>query len=675
MPHRNSTVFTPRKEYIPIYAVRGGGMEFVSMIHDFLPVCRADMEKRGWDQLDFLLISGDAYVDHSSFGHAIIGRVLENAGLKVGIVAQPNWRNTDDFLVMGTPKYGVFIGSGNIDSMVNHYTAAKKRRSEDAYSPGGKAGMRPDRAIIVYSNRVREAFPKLPVVIGGIEASLRRFAHYDYWDDKVRRSVLVDSGADLLVYGMGETQMVEIAKRLKSGTKVSDITDIPGTCYLSKEIPKEKCFACFSFSEVASDKKKYAESFMIQYQNQDPFSGHTVVQKHGEYYLVQNKPAKPLTRAELDKVYSLPYMGTYHPMYEKDGGVPAIREVKFSLTSSRGCYGNCSFCALTFHQGRIITSRSQQSLIREAEKMVWDPDFKGYIHDVGGPTANFRQPSCEKQGTKGSCPKRQCLFPSPCENLRVDHREYAELLRKLSEIPRVKKVFVRSGIRYDYLIYDKDERFFRQLCEHHVSGQLKVAPEHVSEKVLYYMGKPNRKVFDAFCKKYTEINRKLGKEQYVVPYLMSSHPGSELKDAIELAEYLRDIHYTPEQVQDFYPTPGTMSTCMFYTGLDPRTMEKVYVPKSYEEKKMQRALLQYRRPENYEIVKKALLKAGRSDLIGFDKHCLIPFRPIKGGNKYGSKTVGRKESFGKNKERTRARNGKTEKRGDKSRSGGGHRRK
>ena len=644
------------------------------MNNTFLPVCQKDLADRGWEQLDFLLVTGDAYVDHSSFGTAIIGRVLEHAGFKVGIVAQPNWRSTEDFLVMGVPKYGVFIGSGNIDSMVNHYTASKKRRSDDAYTPGGVAGKRPDRAVIVYANRAREAFPGLPVVIGGIEASLRRFAHYDYWDDKVRRSILVDSGADLLVYGMGETQMVEIAKRLSSGTDVHEITDIPGTCYLTKNIPHEKCFACHSFSEVSKDKRKYAESFMIQYQNQDPFTGNTVIQPHGDYYLVQNKPAKPLSRKEMDMVYGLPYMGTYHPMYEEAGGVPAIKEVKFSLTSSRGCYGNCSFCALTFHQGRIITSRSQQSILREAEKMVWDPEFKGYIHDVGGPTANFRAPSCEKQGTKGNCPKRQCLFPVPCENLRVDHKEYGELLRKLQDIPKVKKVFVRSGIRYDYLIYDKDDSFFYQLCENHVSGQLKVAPEHVSDRVLYYMGKPGRNVFDAFCEKYKAVNKQLGKEQYVVPYLMSSHPGSELSDAIELAEYLRDIKYTPEQVQDFYPTPGTLSTCMFFTGLDPRTMEKVYVPKSYEEKKMQRALLQYRRPENYEIVKKALIKAGRTDLIGFDKHCLIPFRPIKGGNKNDSKNSGRKGSISKNQGRTSSKGTKNKGRGRNTKAGSSHRR-
>lgn len=645
------------------------------MKYEFLPVCKEDLKERGIEQLDFLVITGDAYVDHSSFGHAIIARVLENEGYTVGIIAQPNWRNTDDFLKMGTPKYGIFVGSGNIDSMVNHYTAAKKRRSEDAYSPGGKAGLRPDRAVIAYTNRVREAFPKLPVIIGGIEASLRRFAHYDYWEDKVRRSILVDSGADLLVYGMGESQTIEIASRLASGTKIEEITDIPGTCYLTKSIPTEKCFACHSYSDVAKDKLKYAESFMIQYQNQDPFSGNTVIQQHGLYYLVQNKPAKPLDRKTLDKVYSLPFAGTYHPMYEKDGGVPAIKEVKFSLTSSRGCYGNCSFCALTFHQGRIITSRSQQSLIREAEKMTWDPDFKGYIHDVGGPTANFRQPSCEKQGIKGNCPKRQCLFPGPCENLRVDHTEYAELLKKLSNIPKVKKVFVRSGIRYDYLIYDKNDKFIRQLCENHVSGQLKVAPEHVSERVLYYMGKPSRQFFDKFCDKYKKVNKELGKEQYVVPYLMSSHPGSELKDAIELAEYLRDIKYTPEQVQDFYPTPGTMSTCMFYTGLDPRTMEKVYVPKSYEEKKMQRALLQYRKPENYEIVKKALLKAGREDLIGFDKHCLIPPRQIKGGKQNVSKNTGRKNGVSQNKGRAKAGSNKFKGKGNKSGARGSARRK
>lgn len=633
-----------------------------------MAVSREDMEKRNIEQFDFIIYSADAYVDHSSFGHAIIGRVLESEGFTVGIIAQPDWHSAENFKTLGRPKYAALVSTGNIDSMVCHYTASRKKRNDDSYSPGGKAGFRPDRPAIVYTNRIKEAFPDIPVIMGGLEASLRRFAHYDYWDDKVRHSILIDSGADLIIYGMGEHQIAEIANRLRCGEKVSELTDIDGTCYLSKTIPAGKVFACHSFEEVKSDKVKYAESFMIQYKNQDPYSGKTVIQKHNDMYVVQNKPSKPLTRSEMDRVYSLPFMGTYHPMYEKDGGIPAIKEVKFSLTSSRGCYGNCNFCALAFHQGRIITSRSQKSLIKEAEKMVWDSEFKGYIHDVGGPTANFRKPSCKKQGEKGSCPNRQCLFPKPCENLEIDHTEYAELLEKLSQIPKVKKVFVRSGIRYDYLIYDKNDKFFRQLCEKHVSGQLKVAPEHISDNVLYYMGKPSKNVYEKFCKKYFEINKELGKEQYVVPYLMSSHPGSTLKDAIELAEFLRDTHYTPEQVQDFYPTPGTMSTCMFFTGLDPRTMEKVYVPKSYEEKKMQRALLQYKRPENYEIVKKALYKAGRTDLIGFGPECLIKprviknkFKDDKGVNKNG-KDNRRKSNFSKDKGRIKVRGGKPKKR-------------
>ncbi len=636
------------------------------MIKDFLPVSLQDMEKRNIKELDFIIYSADAYVDHSSFGHAIIGRVLESLGFSVGIIAQPDWHSTKDFLKLGRPRLAALVATGNIDSMVCHYTASKKKRNDDSYSPGGKAGFRPDRPAIVYTNRIKEAFSDIPVIIGGLEASLRRFAHYDYWDDKVRHSILVDSGADLLIYGMGERQIEEIAKRLNDGENVKDLTDIDGTCYLSSSIPLTKCFACHSYSEICQDKKKYAESFYLQYKNQDPYSGNILIQQHGKNYVVQNKPAKPLSTKEMDRVYSLPYMGTYHPMYEKDGGIPAIKEVKFSLTSSRGCFGNCNFCALTFHQGRIVTSRSQQSLIKEAEKMVWDPDFKGYIHDCGGPTANFRKPSCKKQGEKGNCPNRQCLFPVPCENLEVDHTEYASLLKKLSQIPKVKKVFVRSGIRYDYLIYDKNDSFFKQLCEHHISGQLKVAPEHVSDNVLYYMGKPSKTVYEKFVKKYFDINKQLGKEQYIVPYLMSSHPGSTLNDAIILAEYLRDTGYTPEQVQDFYPTPGTLSTCMFYTGLDPRTMEKVYVPKSYEEKKMQRALLQYKRPENYEIVKKALYKAGREDLIGFDKKCLIKPRVIKNNTPKGEKKNGndnrRKSSFSKNKGPVKARGSKPKKR-------------
>ncbi len=631
------------------------------MKNGFLPTTKDELIERGIDQLDFVLVSADAYVDHPSFGHAIISRVLESEGFTVGIIAQPDWHSKEDFMRLGKPRLAFLVSTGNIDSMVCHYTASKKKRNDDSYSPGGKAGYRPDRPAIVYTNRIKEAYVKVPVIIGGIEASLRRFAHYDYWDDKVRHSILIDSGADLVIYGMGEKPITEIAKRLDMGIPLSEITDVEGTCYLSKTIP-EKCFACHSYNEVRSDKKKYAESFMIQYKNQDPFSGNIVIQQHGDMYVVQNKPAKPLSTREMDKVYSLPYVGTYHPDYEKDGGIPAIEEVKFSLVSSRGCFGNCSFCALAFHQGRIISARSEKSLLKEAEKLVWDPDFKGYIHDVGGPTANFRKPSCKKQGEKGSCPKRQCLFPVPCENLEVDHKEYASLLRKLSEIPKVKKVFVRSGIRYDYLIYDKDDTFFNQLCENHISGQLKVAPEHVSDDVLYYMGKPSFEVYKRFAQKYKAINEKLGKKQFLVPYLMSSHPGSTLHDAILLAEYLRDINYSPEQVQDFYPTPGTLSTCMYFTGLDPRDMSKVYVPKSYEEKKMQRALLQYRRPENYEIVKKALLKAGRADLIGFEKHCLIKPRVIKGGNKNERTDNRRQKSVGKNKRGIKAGGSKTKRR-------------
>ena len=637
------------------------------MKNTFLPVCKQDLIDRGIEQLDFLIVSADAYVDHSSFGHAIIARLLEAEGYTVGIVAQPDWHTKYEFMKLGAPKYAVMISTGNIDSMVCHYTASKKKRNDDNYSPGGEAGHRPDRPGIVYTNRVKEAFPGVPVIIGGLEASLRRFAHYDYWDDKVRHSILIDSGADMIVYGMGELQTIEIARRLASGEKISEITDVPGTVYLSKKIPMTECFACHSYEDCKKDKVKYAESFMIQYNNQDPYSGKMVIQQHHDMYVIQNKPMRPLTRKEMDRVYSLPFMGTYHPSYEKKGGVPAIKEVKFSLTSSRGCFGNCSFCALTFHQGRIVTSRSQISLIREAEKMTWDPDFKGYIHDVGGPTANFRKPSCKKQGEKGNCPKRQCLFPGPCENLEVDHSEYAELLNKLSQIPKVKKVFVRSGIRYDYLTYDKNDAFFKQLCEHHVSGQLKVAPEHVSDNVLYYMGKPSKEVYEEFCKRYKAINKKLGKEQYIVPYLMSSHPGSTLNDAIILAEFLRDTNYSPEQVQDFYPTPGTLSTCMFYTGIDPRTMEEVYVPRSYEEKQMQRALLQYKRPENRALVIKALKKAGREDLIGYSKECLVrPLKPetsqrFKGGNKKDGTDNRRKKSVNKNKTGNKNKNGRVDK--------------
>ncbi len=620
----------------------------------FLPVSRAEMDARGWDELDFLLISGDAYVDHPSFGHAIISRQLESQGFRVGIIAQPDWKEVADFKRLGRPKLAVLISSGVIDSMVNHYTASKKPRSNDAYSPGGAAGHRPDRAIIVYANRIREAFKDIPVIIGGVEASLRRFAHYDYWDNAVRRSILVDSKADLLIYGMGEKPLLELAARLAAGEPVATIRNLRGTAYLINQDQFERSFAQTerdqtwlevpSFETVSQNKRKYAEAFKSQSEEQDPIRGRIIVQPHGNRYLVQNPPALPLTVQEMDRVYALPYQRTYHPSYQAEGGVPAITEVEFSITSHRGCYGGCAFCALHFHQGRIIQKRSQQSIINEAQKMVWQDNFKGYIHDVGGPTANFRNRACKHQEKHGACKDKQCLENGGCRQLIVDHSEYLELLRKLREIPEIKKVFIRSGIRYDYLMLDKDDAFFRELCEHHVSGQLKVAPEHVVERVLQRMGKPGREVYDRFVRKFYEINRAIGKEQYLVPYLLSSHPGSDLKAAVELAEYLRDIRYTPEQVQDFYPTPGSLSTCMFYTELDPRTMEKVYVPKSPKEKAMQRALLQYRRPENYQLVKEALELTGRTDLIGFGPQCLIRPRAAKRGPQ-PQITVGKKPNF------------------------------
>ncbi|ABN52326.1 MAG TPA: YgiQ family radical SAM protein [Hungateiclostridium thermocellum] len=605
----------------------------------FLPITREDMKNRGWDELDFLYISGDAYVDHPSFGHAIITRLLESEGYRVGIVAQPDWRKDDDFLALGKPRLAVLISSGVIDSMVNHYTASKKPRSDDLYSPGGKSHRRPDRAVIVYTNKARQLFRDVPVIIGGIEASLRRFAHYDYWDDRVRRSILVDSKADLLIYGMGEKPILEIARYLSMGVPIKKIQNVRGTAFLarkedlhgelrkfidnSEDKPEKGYILLPSFEEVSTSKRKYAEAFMIQYNEQDPYTGSVLVQPHGDRFVAQNPPAYPLSEKEMDRIYSLPYERTYHPVYDKDGGVPAIEEVQFSITSHRGCYGGCSFCALNFHQGRIIQKRSQASIINEARKLTWLPGFKGYIHDVGGPTANFRNKACKKQEISGACKERQCLYPKPCKNLIVDHSEYLELLRKLREIPEIKKVFIRSGIRYDYLMLDKNDDFFVELCRHHVSGQLKVAPEHVVDRVLEKMGKPQREVYDRFVKKFYEINRKIGKEQYLVPYLISSHPGSDLNAAIELAEYLRDINYTPQQVQDFYPTPGTLSTCMFYTGLDPRTMKKVYVPRSPKEKAMQRALLQFRRKENYKLVYEALKLAHREDLIGYGRKCLI----------------------------------------------------
>ena len=581
---------------------------------------------RGWERPDFVYVIGDAYVDHPSFGHAIISRVLEAEGFKVGIISQPDWRSKDDFMCLGKPRLGFLVSSGNIDSMVNHYTAAKKRRSSDAYTPGGEGGKRPDRCVIVYCNRIREAYGDVPIIIGGVEASLRRFAHYDYWDDRVRRSVLIDSRADILTYGMGERQIPEIAHLLDSGVRVKDIKSVDGSvfCIHEDEIPEDAVILP-SFEEVRDEKSKYADSVRIQYEQTDAVRGKPMVQKHQDRYILQTKPCMPLSTRELDRVYSLPYERTYHPSYKE--GVPAIEEVKFSLASSRGCYGSCNFCALAFHQGRVVTSRSHASLLEEAKKFVHDPDFKGYIHDVGGPTANFRHPSCQKQLEHGVCQNRQCLFPKPCPNLTVDHSDYVSLLRKLRALPGVKKVFVRSGIRFDYLMADPDDTFIRELCQYHISGQLRVAPEHVADPVLCRMGKPENAVYEKFVRRYARVNGQVDKKQYLVPYLMSSHPGSGLAEAVTLAEYLRDLGYMPEQVQDFYPTPSTPSTCMYYTGVDPATMEPVYVPTNPHEKAMQRALMQYRNPHNYDLVKEALIKAGRTDLIGFDEKCLI--RPRK----------------------------------------------
>nr|WP_330404415.1 YgiQ family radical SAM protein [Vallitalea okinawensis] len=597
-------------------------------MNKFLPISKKDMEERGWSQVDFVLVTGDAYVDHPSFGAAIVSRILESHGYKVAILAQPRWDTEEDFRRFGKPRLGFLITSGNIDSMVNNYTVAKKRRKKDVYSPGGELGSKPDRGVIVYSNVARRAYKDVPILIGGLEASLRRLAHYDYWDNKVRRSILLDANADLLMYGMGERTIVEVVEALESGIPVNEITFIKGTVYKTKDIERAYDYIELpDYKLIKDDKIAYAESFMKQNDNTDAITAKTLVEPYDYCYVVQNPPSMPLAQSELDRVYGLPYMRHYHPTYEKQGGVQAIAEVKFSLVNNRGCFGSCNFCALAFHQGRVVQSRSHESILKEANELVWEPDFKGYIHDVGGPTANFRHAACDKQKTKGVCKNRQCLFPNPCKQLKIDHKDYINLLRKLREIPNVKKVFVRSGIRYDYLINDTDDSFFYELCEHHVSGQLKVAPEHISPKVLDKMGKPTKDIYEKFIDKYNKVNKEIGKEQYVVPYLMSSHPGSDLKAAVELAEYLRDIKYTPEQVQDFYPTPGTLSTCMYYTGIDPRNMQKVYVPKSPHEKAMQRALMQYRKPTNYELVLEALIKAGRQDLIGFDKKCLI--RPPK----------------------------------------------
>lgn len=623
------------------------------MNNDFLPVSKKEMDSLGWDYYDFLFISGDAYVDHPSFGTALLSRWLQYNGYRICICPQPDRNNPKALTSYGTPRLGVLISGGVIDSMVNHYTASKKPRSEDVYSPGGKAGMRPDRCVIVYSNMARAAFGDIPVIIGGTEASLRRFAHYDYWQDKVRRSILVDSGADILLFGMGEKSLLEVCDRLRDGIPIKRITNVKGSCYISDTVPKNS-IVLPSFEKVSTDKESYARAAATEYYEQDSIRGKTLVQQHGDRYLVQLPQSPPLTQKEMDKVYSLNYMRAWHPIYDKDGGIPALSEVKFSITSSRGCFGSCSFCALTFHQGRVVQARSQQSILAEAQKLIWEDDFKGYIHDVGGPTANFRAPACKKQLKAGTCRDRQCLYPSVCPNAEVDHKDYLELLRKLRALPRVKKVFIRSGIRYDYLIADKDDTFFRELCEHHVSGQLKVAPEHISNNVLRYMGKPGVKQYEKFCKKFYDINKEIGKEQYLVPYLMSSHPGSTLQDAIELAVYLKRNNIRPEQVQDFYPTPGTLSTAMFYTELDPRTMKKVYVPRTPHEKALQRALLQSSRKENYKLVHEALTKAKRTDLIGFGPDCLIkPERRIQNGenirrknvvskNKGGNKTGNRK---------------------------------
>ena len=591
---------------------------------DFLPISKRDMKARGWEQCDFVYIIGDAYVDHPSFGHAIISRVLEAAGYKIGIISQPDWKNPQSINALGEPRLGFLVMGGNMDSMVNHYSVSKKRRKTDAFTPGGVMGKRPDYAVAVYCNLIRRTYPKKPILIGGIEASLRRLAHYDYWSDKLKRSVLLDSQADILMYGMGERSVVELADALNAGMDVKDITWVDGTVFQCREVdeavPK---IVLPSYDALCRDKRKYAESFYLQYQNTDPFTAKRLVEPYGDRFVVQNPPQKPLSQQEMDRVYGLSYVRTWHPSYEKAGGVPAIAEVQFSLISNRGCFGACSFCALTFHQGRIIQTRSHQSILAEAQKLVWDPDFKGYIHDVGGPTANFRQPACPKQLTKGACQHRQCLFPTPCKNMVADHSDYLQLLRELRQLPNVKKVFIRSGIRFDYLLADKNDVFFRELVKYHVSGQLKVAPEHVADPVLDLMGKPRNCVYERFLEKYKRLNQQLGLKQYVVPYLMSSHPGSTLKEAVALAEYLRDLGYMPEQVQDFYPTPSTISTVMYYTGLDPRTMKPVYVPTNPHEKAMQRALIQYRNPKNYALVHEALVKAGRTDLIGFDKACLI----------------------------------------------------
>ncbi len=622
-------------------------------MNGFLPVSKQDMNERGIEQLDFICITGDSYVDHPSFGIAIISRMVESMGFTVGIISQPDWRSDKDFKKLGTPKYAFLVTSGNIDSMVAHYTSAKKKRSDDAYTAGGKAGKRPDRAVIVYCQKIREIFGDIPLAIGGLEASLRRFAHYDYWDDCVKPSVLVESDADLLMYGMSEHQIKEICQRLVDGESIKNLTDIRGTCYLTEPVNTPIGSAeCPSYKQVSESKELYAKACRQQYDQQDEIYGKTVIQRHDKIMLVQNPPAYSLTTEELDFVYSLPYMRAYHPMYESMGGVPGIQEVEFSITHNRGCFGHCNFCSIALHQGRRISCRSEKSVLEEAEKLVEMPNFKGYIHDVGGPTANFRQPSCEKQIKAGLCKGKKCLAPVPCKALKVDHTEYLAMLRKLRAIKGVKKVFIRSGIRYDYLIEDKNDEFMKELIRHHVSGQLKVAPEHCSATVLDKMGKPHIETYKKFQEKFYSITKGMNKEQYLVPYLMSSHPGSTLKEAVELALFLKDNGICPEQVQDFYPTPGTISTCMFYTGLDPYTMEKVYVPKTAHEKAMQRALLQYFRPQNKQLVIEALIKAGRRDLIGTGKKCLVaPDKTIQSGSKTDKSGKGGKNKCYEKKKR------------------------
>ena len=597
----------------------------------FLVTERADMEARGWAELDFVLISGDAYVDHPSFAPAVIGRYLESKGYRVGIIAQPDWNDVNAFKKLGKPRLASLVTAGNLDSMLNKFTAAKKIRREDDYSPGGEAGHRPDRATLVYSNRMKEAFRDVPLIIGGIEASLRRFGHYDYWSDTVRRSILVDSKADVLIYGMGELQILELAEALDQNRFEESLPNIRGICYMSKDIPSIDCVECPSFEEIKVDKMAFADAFRIQYDEQDPFYGRPIVQKHGDRYVVQNVPALPLTQEQMDAAYDLPYTRKWHPSYDDKGGVPALSEVQFSLVSQRGCFGSCSFCAITNHQGRIIQNRSHQSLIDEAKLMINMDGFKGYINDVGGPTANFRHLACDKQAVFGACKGRTCAAPEPCENLNTNHDDYIALLRKLRKLKGVKKVFVRSGLRYDYVLADNNKAFVKELCQYHVSGQLKVAPEHVSKRVTTMMGKAGKEEFLTFKKWFEEANRELGKKQYLVPYFMSSHPGCTLEDAIELAEFLRDQHMYPEQVQDFIPTPGSLSTCMYYTGINPLDGKPVYVAKKGRDKAKQRALMQYKNIENYDLVKEALIEANRRDLIGFGPECLIPSRPIGQG--------------------------------------------